>query len=95
MLECQQTSVGNSVKMGRNLFLQYSLKRNVRTGRGTVKLDAKGTFFSPNIPIAIMCINTKEKITELCTRGHNLPPVSNLGAYTFKSCKRKIFHLKR
>ena len=74
--------------MGRNLFRQYSLKISVRTGRGIVKLDARGNFLSPNIPIAIICISTKEKIVELCTTGQNFPPVSNLGAYTFKNWQK-------
>jgi hypothetical protein len=50
--------------MGRNRFWQYSWKRSVRIGRGIVKLEAKGSFLSPNIPMAIICISTKEKIVE-------------------------------
>lgn len=75
--------------MGRNLFRQYALNTSVRIGRGIVKLDARGSFLSPNIPIAITCISTKEKIVELCTIGQNFPPVSNLGAYTFKNLKKE------
>ena len=76
--------------MGRNRFRQYSLKKSVRTGRGIVKLDARGSFFSPNIPIAIICIKTKENIVELCTIGQNFPPVSYLGAYTLSSCMENL-----
>jgi hypothetical protein len=58
----------------------------VRTGKGRIKLDAKGSFFRPKIPMAIMCINTRENIVVLCTIGQNLPPVSYFGEYMFRSC---------
>lgn len=56
-------------------------------GRGRVKLDARGSFFRPNIPTAIACIRINENIVELCTIGQNFPPVSYLGEYTFNSCR--------
>ncbi|CAI0381627.1 unnamed protein product, partial [Linum tenue] len=53
-----------SINRGTKRLRQYSLKRSVRMGSGTVKVDAKGSFFSPNIPMAITCIRIKEKIVE-------------------------------
>jgi hypothetical protein len=67
----------------------------VRTGRGIIKLDAKGSFLSPNIPIAIICISIKENIVELCTIGQNIPAVSYFGAYTFNSCKKVKIKIQR
>jgi len=59
----------------------------VRTGRGKIKVEAKGTLFRVKMPRAIACISTRENIVELCTIGQNFPAVSNFGAYTFMNCK--------
>lgn len=72
--------------MGRKRFRQYSLKRSVRIGRGTIKVVASGSFFSVKIPIAIACISTREKIIELWTKGQCFPAVSYLGSYTLMNC---------
>jgi hypothetical protein len=80
------TSDEYASKIGKNLFRQNSLNNRVSTGRGTSKLDARGSFFNPNTPIAIICSSTRENIVVLCTMGQNVPPVSYLGEYTLKSC---------
>lgn len=76
--------------MGRKRFLQYSLKRSVRIGRGKIKVDARGSFFNVKIPNAIACISTRENIIELCTIGQNFPPVSYLDEYTFMNCNMSL-----
>lgn len=83
-LKC--TSAEYATNMGRNRFRQYSLKRSVRTGRGSVKVDARESFFNAKIPTAMMCMSTRENIIELCTIGQNFPAVSYFGAYTFINC---------
>lgn len=60
----KHTSRGGLSNIDRNLFRQNSLKRSVRIGRGMVKVAAKRTFLSPNTPIAIICISTREKMVE-------------------------------
>jgi len=75
------------MKLGRKRFRQYSLNRSVSTGRGKIKVEAKGTFFKVKMPRAIACISTRENIMELCTIGQNFPAVSNFGAYTFMNCE--------
>jgi hypothetical protein len=37
----------------------------VRTGRGIIKVDARGSFFRVKIPTAIACMSTSENIIEL------------------------------
>lgn len=86
------TSAEYVMKMGRKRFLQYSLNRSVRIGRGKIRVEAKESFFSVKIPTAMACISTSEKIIELCTIGQNFPPVSYLGAYTFKNCIELMFN---
>lgn len=64
----------------------------MRSGRGSVKVDARESFFNAKIPTAMMCMSTRENIIELCTVGQNFPAVSYLGAYTFINC---IIHKQR
>lgn len=80
--------------MGEKHLLQYSLNKSVRIGKGRIKLDARGSFLRPKIPIVIMCISTRENIVVLCTMGQNRPPVSYFGEYTFRSYVKykKITH---
>jgi hypothetical protein len=80
--------------MGRKRFLQYSLNRSVRTGRGKTKVDARESFFREKIPTAIACMSTRENITKLCTIGQNFPAVSCLGAYTFMNCIINLHSIK-
>lgn len=85
-LDLKCTSAEYATNMGRNRFRQYSLKISVRTGRGTVKVDARVSFFNAKIPTAMMCMSTRENIIELCTIGQNFPAVSYFGVYTFINC---------
>lgn len=64
----------------------------MRSGSGSVKVDARESFFNAKIPTAMMCMSTRENIIELCTVGQNFPAVSYLGAYTFINC---IIHKQR
>ena len=80
------TSAEYAINMGKNRFRQYSLKRRVSTGRGSIQVDAGESFFNAKIPTAIMCMSTREKIVVLCTIGQNFPAVSYFGAYTFMNC---------
>lgn len=80
------TSAEYAVNIGKNRFLQYWLKRRVKTGRGSIQVDAGESFFNAKLPTAIICMSTNANIIESWTIGQNLPAVSYFGAFTFMNC---------